>query len=149
VRREMYQEFAPATHVDGIMDDWAKARQAIVLLHEIIGHGSGTYDVTKYDPKEDPTTALGALGSSLEEQRADLAALVFSADQKLVDIGFYKDLAEAKRVQKSMYDAYLANFMRDVSRQRSLSEAHQRGHWLLINLLLEAGAAIKISRDGT
>jgi dipeptidyl-peptidase III len=148
VRREMYDEFAPKAKVEGIMQDWTKARQAKVLLHEIIGHGSGTYDVTKYGPKEDPIGALGSLGAALEEQRADLAALVFCGDQRLVNVGFYKDLAEARRVRNVMYDTYIANFMRDVSKQQSLSEAHQRGHWLLINLLLEEGAVEKISRDG-
>lgn len=148
-RREMYQAFAPAENVDDIVNYWTPGRQTKVLLHEIIGHGSGTYNTTKYGPKEDPTTALGSLGSSLEEQRADLAALVFGADPIMVEVGMFKDLAEATRSRNAMYDSYNANFLRDVSKQQSLSEAHQRGHWLMMNVLLENGAVVKVSKDGT
>jgi dipeptidyl-peptidase III len=148
-RREMYVEFAPASTVDDVVNYWTKGRQTKVLLHEIIGHGSGTYNTSKYGPKEDPTTALGALGSSLEEQRADLAAMVFAADPIMVKIGMFKDMEEAIRSRNAMYDSYNANFLRDTSKQQSLSEAHQRGHWLMMNVLLERGAMTKASRDGT
>jgi dipeptidyl-peptidase-3 len=148
-RREMYVEYAPAATVDDIVDYWTKGRQTKVLLHEIIGHGSGTYNTQKYGPKEDPTTSLGSLGSSLEEQRADLAAMVFAADPIMVKIGMFKDMEEAIRSRNAMYDSYNANFLRDVSKQQSLSEAHQRGHWLMMNVLLERGAMSKASRDGT
>lgn len=148
VGRELFSEFAPASKVDDIMANWPKARRAMVLLHEIIGHGSGTYNTNKYGAKEDPVGALGALGSALEEQRADQTALVFAADPKLVSIGFYVDQAEALRTRNSMYDNYLAGFLNTVAKQQSLTEAHQRGHWLLIKLLLQSGAIEKVSRDG-
>ncbi len=148
-RRDMYLEYAPAKTVDDIVDYWAKGRKTKVLLHEIIGHGSGTYNTRKYGPKEDPTTVLGALGSSMEEQRADLAALVFGADPIMVKIGMFKDQAEALRSRNAMYDSYNANFLRDVSKQQSLSEAHHRGHWLMMNIFLEKGAIAKVSKDGS
>jgi dipeptidyl-peptidase-3 len=148
-RREMYEAFAPAENVDDIVNYWTPGRQTKVLLHEIIGHGSGTYNTTLYGPKEDPTTALGSLGSSLEEQRADLAALVFAADPIMVKIGMFKDMPEAIRSRNAMYDSYNANFLRDVSKQQSLSEAHQRGHWLMMNVFIEQGAIVKTSKDGT
>ncbi len=160
IRKEMVQEFALPEKVEGIVRDWALARKALVLLHEIIGHGSGTYDTTLYGPEEDPIGALGALGSALEEQRADLAALVFAGDPLLVNhegrpdatginVGLYADEAEALRVRNSMYDIYLTNFMQSLSKQRSLSEAHQRGHWMLIKQLLDKGAVAKVARNGT
>ena len=148
-RREVYMTMSPAEVVDDVVNYWGKGRQTLVLLHEIIGHGSGTYNTAKYGPKEDPTTALGALGSSLEEQRADLTALVFAADQIMVDVGMFKDMNEAIKSRNAMYDAYNANFLRDLSKQKSLSEAHHRGHWLLLNVLLEQGAIVKASRDGS
>ncbi|HXH32659.1 MAG TPA: hypothetical protein VNJ01_17810 [Bacteriovoracaceae bacterium] len=148
-RRQVYETFAPADRVEDIMTFWTKGRQTLVLLHEIIGHGSGTYNTSKYGPKEDPTTVLGALGSSLEEQRADLTALVFAADPMMVKVGMFKDQAEALHSRNAMYDAYNANFLRDVSKQKSLGAAHHRGHWLLMNILLEQGAVSKASRDGT
>ncbi len=147
-RREMYEAFAPANKVDDIVNYWAQGRKTKVLLHEIIGHGSGTYNTKKYGPKEDPTTVLGALGSSMEEQRADLAALVFAADPIMVKIGMFKDMEEAVRSRNAMYDAYNANFLRDVSKQQSLSEAHHRGHWLMMNIFIEKGAIAKTSKGG-
>jgi hypothetical protein len=147
-RRQVYETFSPASVVDDVVNFWTKGRQTLVLLHEIIGHGSGTYNTSKYGPKEDPTTALGSLGSSLEEQRADLTALVFAADPLMVEAGMFKDQAEAIRSRNAMYDAYNANFLRDLSKQKSLSEAHHRGHWLLLNILMEQGAVEKSSKDG-
>lgn len=148
-RKEVYQEFLQASKVDRAANDFMKWRRSLVLLHEIIGHGSGTYDTTKYGEKEDPIGALGSLGSALEEQRADLTALVFAADPKLVKAGLYADQEEALRVRDAMYDAYLASFLQSVSKQRSLTEAHQRGHWLLINKLMNAGAVTKMAKDGS
>jgi hypothetical protein len=116
-------------------------------MHEIIGHGSGTYDTAKYGKTEDPVSALGALGSALEEQRADLTALVFADDPKLVEIQACKDVEQAKLLRQLTYDAYVADFLRRTSRDRSFTEAHQRGHWLFINKLLEAGAIRWIAKD--
>lgn len=149
MRREMYQEFALPEKVEGIVNDWGKQRRVLVLLHEIIGHGSGTYDTNRYAAEEDPVGALGSLGSALEEQRADQAALVFAGSDILVEVGFYANAEEALRVRNVMYDAYLANFLQSLSKQRSLSEAHQRGHWLLIKQLMDRGVVEKVSRDGS
>lgn len=148
-RRQVYETFSPANVVDDVVNLWTKGRQTLVLLHEIIGHGSGTYNTSKYGPKEDPTTALGALGSSLEEQRADLTALVFAADPLMVEVGMFTDMEHALKSRNAMYDAYNANFLRDLSKQKSLSEAHHRGHWLLLNILIEQGAVEKSSKDGS
>ena len=148
-RRQMYVEYAPSKNVEDIVSFWTQGRKTKVLLHEIIGHGSGTYNTRKYGPKEDPTTVLGALGSSMEEQRADLAALVFGADPIMVKIGMFKDEAEAIRSRNAMFDGYNANFLRDVSKQQSLSEAHHRGHWLMMNIFLEKGVIRKVSKDGS
>ena len=149
MRREKYEEFLPASKVDGVMNDWVKIRRLIVTLHESIGHGSGTYDTKKYGEKEDPVGALGNLGGSLEEQRADLTALVFGADPILVKVGFYKDEAEAIRVRNAMYDGYLADLLQNISKQQTLSQAHQRGRWLQVNFLMEKGIVKKVSRDGS
>lgn len=55
-------------------------------------------------------------------------------------MGIYKDLTEAVDVRNSMYDLYLTSFLLRYSMDRSVSESHARGHWLLINQLLRAGA---------
>lgn len=147
--RETLTEFMPNTKVEEALLGREKLYQVLVLLHEIIGHGSGTYDVTKYGKNEDPVSALGSLGSALEEQRADLTALVFAGDQKLVDVGAYKDKAEAMRIKNLMYDYYLADFLRRTSGQRTFAEAHQRGHLLFVYQLLESGAVGWAAKDGS
>jgi dipeptidyl-peptidase-3 len=145
---EALSEYAPATKVETLLKDRETIWKVLVLLHEIIGHGSGTYDVTKFGKNEDPISALGPLGSALEEQRADLTALVFGGDQKLVDVGVYKNMKEAKRILHGMYDFYLVDFLRRTSGQRTFTEAHQRGHWLYIKKLWEADAIGWVSKKG-
>ncbi len=146
---EMLNEFAPASKVQSMLSQREKIWQNLVLMHEIIGHGSGTYDIEKYGKNEDPISGLGALGSALEEQRADLAALVFMGDKKLVDIGIYKDKAEAKTIRNLAYDYYVADFLRRTSGQRTFTEAHQRGHWLFLKKLLDGNAVRWVAKDET
>lgn len=148
IRREALQEFLPADKVERVLPHREKCWRNLVLMHEIIGHGSGTYDTGKYAKTDDPVSVLGRLGSALEEQRADLAALVFVDDPKLVEIGACKDAAEAKLFRQVTYDLYLAVFLQRLSLDRTLAEMHQRGHWLFINKLLKAGAIRRAARDG-
>ena len=138
----------PADKVAAVLAHRPTLWRNLVLMHEIIGHGSGTYDTSKYAKAEDPVSALGALGSALEEQRADLTALMFAGDPKLVAIGAIKDEEQARLFQQLTYDAYLGDFLQRTSRDRSFAEMHQRGHWLFINKLLEAGAIRWVARDG-
>ena len=144
---ELYQAFGPKGRAAELVEKFALQRRVLVLLHEIIGHGSGIYDVTQYGPKEDPIAALGSAGSALEEQRADLAALVFAGDTRLVEVGIYKSQDEATQTRNAMYDLYLVDFLRVLSKSRSFAEAHMRGHWLLIHNLLKNGAVVWAPSD--
>lgn len=146
--REIMSDFSPAERFPQIEKHHEKAWRVLVLLHEIIGHGSGTYDEAKYGKGVDPISKLGSLGSALEEQRADLAALVFAGDKKLVEVGIYESEAEAREVRNALYDYYAADFLKRTARDRSFNEAHQRGHWLFVGVLLERGAVEFRSRDG-
>lgn len=148
VRREALSEFLPTAKVEPVLADREVLYRNLVLMHEIIGHGSGIYDTGKFGATEDPVSALGNLGSALEEQRADLAALTFAGDPLLVEIGACKDQEQAKRFRDLTYDLYLGDFLLRTSRDRSFAEMHQRGHWLFINKLLEAGAARWSPKDG-
>ena len=148
MRREALQEFLPAGKVEPVLANRERCWRNLVLMHEIIGHGSGTYDTSKYAKTDDPVSVLGRLGSALEEQRADLTALVFVDDPKLVEIGACKDATEAKLFRQLTYDMYLGDFLQRLSRDRTLAEMHQRGHWLFINKLLKAGAIQWVARDG-
>lgn len=147
--KEALSEYAPAAKVDALLQDRETIWKVIVVLHEIIGHGSGTYDESKFGKGVDPISTLGPLGSALEEQRADLTALVFGGDKTLVEVGIYKNLDEAKRIRNGMYDYYVYDFLRRTSGQRTFTEAHQRGHWLFIKKLLEADAIGWASKNGS
>lgn len=147
--KEVFSQFTAESAMAGIEKHHEKAWRVIVLLHEIIGHGSGTYDESKYGKGVDPMSKLGNLGSALEEQRADLAALAFIDDPKLVDVGIYNDAAEALEVRDAAYDYIVADFLRRTARDRTFQEAHQRGHWLFINILLERQAVAWVAKDGT
>jgi len=148
MRREALKEFLPAGKVEPVLANRERCWRNVVLMHEIIGHGSGTYDTSKYAKTDDPVSVLGRLGSALEEQRADLTALVFVDDPKLVEAGACKDATEAKLFRLVTYDMYLGDFLQRLSRDRTLAEMHQRGHWLFINKLLNAGAIRWVARNG-
>jgi hypothetical protein len=148
MRREALQEFLPASKVEKVLANRERCYRNLVLMHEIIGHGSGTYNTSKYGKTDDPVSILGRLGSALEEQRADLTALVFVDDPKLVEAGACKDTAEARLFRQLTYDLYLGDFLLRLSRDRTLAEMHQRGHWLFINKLLKAGAIQWVARNG-
>jgi dipeptidyl-peptidase-3 len=141
MRHEALQEFLPADRVAPVLANREATWRNLVLMHEIIGHGSGTYDTTKYGKTEDPVSAL-------EEQRADLTALVFAGDSKLVAVGACKDEEQAKLFRRLTYDAYLGDFLLRTSRDRSFAEMHQRGHWLFVGKLLEAGVIRWVAKDG-
>jgi hypothetical protein len=143
----VFGEFMPTAKVNEAAKHHNKIWELHVLLHEIIGHGSGTFDPEKY-PEGDPVRGLGELGSALEEERADLTALVHAEDPKLVEIGFFKDQAEAKYIRNLSYDVYIADFLFRLARNGSFSEAHMRGHWLLINRALVEGSIQWASQDG-
>ncbi|MDE6308924.1 MAG: dipeptidyl peptidase 3, partial [Muribaculaceae bacterium] len=68
-------------------------------LHECLGHGSG-----QLLPGVDPD-ALRAHGSTLEETRADLFALYYLADPKLVELG----LLDNPEAYKAEYYKYILN----------------------------------------
>ncbi len=98
-------------------------------LHECIGHASG-----KLAPGTDPN-ALKNYASPLEEARADLFALYYLTDPKLVEIGLLPD-ADAG---KATYDSYMRNgLMTQLVRilpGKQIEQAHMRcrstiAHWV-------------------
>lgn len=105
-------------------------------LHEVIGHASG-----KLKPGvADPNVTLKQYASTLEEGRADLVALYFMPDPKLVEWGLLPD-AEA---YKAEYDNYLRNGMiqqmRRIHPGDNIEEDHMRNRLLVANWVFEKGA---------
>ncbi len=104
-------------------------------LHECLGHGSG-----QLLPGVS-STAMGEFSSTLEEARADLFGLYFSADPKLVEMGILPD-AEAYKAEYSSYirNGLMTQFTR-VELGKKNTEAHMQNRKLIAAWCYEKGAA--------
>ncbi len=102
-------------------------------LHECLGHGSG-----QLLPGTDPD-ALKAYGSTIEEARADLFALYYIADEKLVEQGLLPD----KEAYRSEYYTYILNGLMTqlvrINPGAQLEEAHMRNRALIARWCFEQG----------
>ena len=115
-------------------------------LHECLGHGSG-----QLLPGVS-TTAMGEYASALEEARADLFGLYYTADPKMVELGIMPD----KDAYKAEYSSYIRNglftqFTR-VELGRPNTEAHMQNRKLIAEWCYEKGASENVIekkvRDG-
>ena len=104
-------------------------------LHECLGHGSG-----KLLPGV-ARDALKAHGSTIEETRADLFALYYLVDPKLIEIG----LLDNPDAYKAEYYKYILNgLMTQLMRiepGKDVEEAHMRNRKLIAEWVYEHGKA--------
>ena len=129
-RAKAYASLADALHTD---------------LHECIGHASG-----KLAEGTDPN-ALKNYASPLEEMRADLFALYYLMDPKLIEIGLFT----SPETGKAEYDNYLRNgLLTQISRikpGKDIEQAHMRCRSAISHWVFEKGAPDKtielVSRD--
>lgn len=94
-------------------------------LHECLGHASG-----QLLPGVDPD-ALKAYGSTLEEARADIFALYYMADPKLVELGV---MPNADAYKAGYYQQMMNGLMTQLVRIKlgdNLEEAHMRNRALI------------------
>ena len=115
-------------------------------LHECLGHGSG-----KLLPGVDPD-ALKEHGSTLEEARADLFALYYLADPKLVELGLLDNLEAYKaEYYKFMLNGLMTQLMR-IEPGKDIEEAHMRNRQLIARWAYEHGKKDNVvefvKRDG-
>ena len=120
IRAEKYGKLGDDLHTD---------------LHECLGHGSGQLAPgTKGDE-------LRTYSSTLEEARADLFALYYLGDEKLVEIGLIPTLD----VAWSQYSDYIMNgYMTQLSRiepGKDVEESHMRNRKLIAEWCYEKGKA--------
>ena len=140
------EEFVPDTAMRRLMDDYLFVTDNLHTdLHECLGHGSG-----KLLPGVDPD-ALKAHGSTLEEARADLFALYYLADPKLIELG----LLDSPDAYKAQYYKYILNgLMTQLMRiepGKDVEEAHMRNRKLIAEWSLEKGKSdnvIELYKEG-
>jgi len=126
----------------------AFAGELTTNMHEVIGHGSGK--VAEH-LQGNPQRMLKEHYSALEESRADLIALYFLTDTKLVDLGLVgaEDHADVVRAE---YEHYARNALVQLRRVREgsqIEEDHMRNRQMIVHWLLANTAAIeKRVRDG-
>jgi dipeptidyl-peptidase-3 len=117
-------------------------------LHEVIGHASGQLE-----------PGIGSLhdtlknyGSTLEEARADLVALYFAIDPRLVELGLMPSI----EVGKVEYDRFIRNGLQQqlyrIPQGGDIEEDHMRNRQLIAAWAFEQGRADNVierrERDG-
>ncbi|MBC7426819.1 MAG: dihydrofolate reductase [Bacteroidia bacterium] len=116
----------------------ALAGKLHTAMHEVIGHASGQMMPGK--TKDD----MGNYGSTLEEARADLVALYYIMDQKLVDMGVMPSL----EVGKTEYEGYIRGGLmlqlRRLQPGENIEEDHMRNRQLVASWVYEKGKSAKV-----
>ena len=105
------------------------------LLHEVVGHASGRINDGVGTPKE----TLKNYKSTLEEARADLVALYYIMNPKLVEIG----LMESLECGKAEYDSYIRNGLmlqlRRIELGQNIEQDHMRNRQLVASWAYKHG----------
>jgi dipeptidyl-peptidase III len=145
----LFEEFVYDPAALARLKKWnAAANDLHVDMHEVIGHASGR--IAPGVASMDQT--LKNYSSALEEGRADLVALYYVLDPKLVEIGVMPSLD----VGRAGYDKYILNgLMMQLNRIKlgdNLQEAHMRNRQMIAAWVFEKGQPDKVierlTRDG-
>ncbi|MEY3051906.1 MAG: hypothetical protein RLY31_1691 [Bacteroidota bacterium] len=117
-------------------------------LHEVLGHASGVLEPGVGQPAQ----TLPGYASALEEARADLFALYYILDPKLVELGVMPSV----EVGMTEYDSYIRNGLmlqlRRIVPGNDIEEAHMRNRQLVARWAYEQGrkdnVIERVVRDG-
>jgi dipeptidyl-peptidase III len=143
-------EFAWTPEEAARAERWgAFAGELTTNLHEVIGHGSGRVDERLAGAQLQQ--ALREQFSAIEEARADLVALYFIADPRLVELGIV-EAADHDEVVQAEYEAYARNALVQLRRIREgteLEEDHLRNRQMIVRWLMANTSAVEMRRrDG-
>ena len=130
------EEFAWSDEEIQIAREWGRlAGNLQTDMHEVIGHASGKINPGVGTPKE----TLKNYANTLEEARADLVALYFIMDKRLVEMGILPNL----KVGMAEYNSYISNGLlkqlRRLKLGENLEEAHMRNRQLIAKWVYEHG----------
>ena len=134
----LLEEFAfSEEHIERSEKHGALAGKMHTALHEVIGHASGQVEphIKNY------ADHLKNYASTMEEARADLVALYYIVDPKLMELG----LVETIEVGKAEYDSYIRNGLmlqlRRLQLGDEIEEDHMRNRQLIASWVYEKGQA--------
>lgn len=143
----MLQEFAYGKEEIALIEKYGDLTDDLHTdLHECLGHGSGKL-LEGVDGD-----SLKAYGSTIEEARADLFALYYLADPKLVELGLLPN-AEAYKASyiAQMQNGLLTQLVR-INLGNNIEEAHMRNRSLIARWAFEHGKKDNVmelvKRDG-
>src|SRR5947208_940334 len=126
----------------------ALAGELTTNMHEVIGHASGRIAERL---KGNPQSVLKEQYSALEEARADLVALYFLPDPKLVELGLVTR-EDHDEIVRAEYESYARNALVQLRRVRQgtqIEEDHMRNRQMIVSWLLANTKAIEVrTRDG-
>ncbi len=120
----------------------AFAGELTTNMHEVIGHGSGKVDERL---KGNPQSALKEQFSAIEESRADLVALYFLPDRKLVELGLVPE-EEHDEIVRAEFEGYARNALVQLRRVRQgthIEEDHMRNRQMIVHWLMAHTDAIE------
>ncbi|MCX6243997.1 MAG: dihydrofolate reductase [Bacteroidetes bacterium] len=149
-----------ASQGNGFLEEFAWSKEEIDLakkygylagslttdLHECLGHGSGQM------MKGVASESLKNYHSTIEEARADLFALYYIKDKKMIDLG----LVPSEDVARAEYNSYIRNGLMTqlvrVHLGKDVEEAHMRDRSLIAHWVYEKGkeknVIEKVVKDG-
>ncbi|MHB8578336.1 MAG: dipeptidyl-peptidase 3 family protein [Ignavibacteriaceae bacterium] len=126
VRAKKYAPLADNIHTD---------------LHEVIGHGSGQINPRVGTPKQ----TLKNYASAIEETRADLVALYYLPDKKLLELGLLPNFEAVKAgIEKYIRNGLMLQLYR-IEFGDNIEESHMRNRQLISGWAYEKGRSKNIS----
>ena len=104
-------------------------------MHEIIGHGSGQINPGVGTPKE----TLKSYSSVIEEARADLVALYYFMDPKLVELGLIPSVDAGKaEYSRAIRNGMIGQLIR-IKLGDSVEQTHMRNRQMIAKWAMELG----------
>jgi dipeptidyl-peptidase-3 len=146
---EFRREFAWSPEEAARAEKWSSlAGELTTDLHEVIGHASGKISEHL---KGSPQTSLKEQYSALEEARADLVALYFLPDARMVGLGLLT-AGDQPEIVQAEYEGYTRNALVQLRRVREgtqIEEDHMRNRQLVVRWIAANSKAIEVRRrDG-